>query len=204
MCVDRLETDGACLAIAADSAPGGLLAASGAMGGLVEGLQFRFGEGPCIEALASGSPVLEGDLADGGLARWPDFAAAALDAGAAAVFAFPLQVGAARIGVLDLTRTAAGLLDRSRLGDALVLAEIATEMLLALQQGAAADDIGARLSGVGAQRMHVHQAAGMVSVQLRTDVGTALTRLRACAAAEDRTLEAVATDVVARRLTFEA
>ena len=36
--------------------------------------------------------------------RWPVFAPAARQAGAAAIFAFPLQIGAIRSGVLGLYR----------------------------------------------------------------------------------------------------
>ena len=40
--------------------------------------------------------------------RWPVFAPAARQAGAAAVFAFPLQVGAIRAGVMGLYRERPG------------------------------------------------------------------------------------------------
>jgi hypothetical protein len=46
----------------------------------------------------------------------------------------------------------------------------------------------------------VHQASGMVSEQLRVSAGEALLRLRAHAFANDRPLNAVAEDVIARRL----
>jgi hypothetical protein len=49
----------------------------------------------------------------------------------------------------------------------------------------------------------VHQATGMVSVQLEAGLEEAFARLRAYAFAVDRTVEAVADDVVARRLRFD-
>ena len=48
----------------------------------------------------------------------------------------------------------------------------------------------------------VHQAVGMVSVQIDTDVGEAADRLVAEAEATRRPLECVAADVVDRRLRF--
>ena len=51
-------------------------------------------------------------------------------------------------------------------------------------------------------RAEVHQATGMVSVQLGVSLAEALVRLRAHAWAEDRLLADVAADVVARRLRF--
>jgi hypothetical protein len=50
----------------------------------------------------------------------------------------------------------------------------------------------------------VHQASGMVAVQLDVSVGQALIRLKAYAFGNGRPLAEVAEDVVARKLRFEA
>ncbi|MFD0630267.1 ANTAR domain-containing protein [Catenulispora yoronensis] len=52
-------------------------------------------------------------------------------------------------------------------------------------------------------RAEVHQATGMISVQLGVSLAEALVRLRAHAWAADRLLADVAADVVARRLRFD-
>ena len=58
-------------------------------------LQLTLGEGPSLDTSASGGPALASDLADPESAsRWPAFTPAACQAGAAAVFTFPLAVGA--------------------------------------------------------------------------------------------------------------
>jgi hypothetical protein len=49
----------------------------------------------------------------------------------------------------------------------------------------------------------VHNAAGIVSVQLGVSVTEALIRLRAYAFSHDRLLAEVAEDVIARRLRLE-
>src|SRR5260370_27957484 len=68
-------------------------------------LQLPVGEGPGPDAAACGGPVLASDLGEvDAVRRWPVFAPAARRAGAAAVFAFPLQVGAIRAGVMGLYR----------------------------------------------------------------------------------------------------
>jgi len=61
--------------------------------------------------------------------RWPVFAPAARQAGAAAIFAFPLQIGAIRAGLMGLYRERPGTLSGSHLGDALVFADTATLLL---------------------------------------------------------------------------
>jgi hypothetical protein len=50
----------------------------------------------------------------------------------------------------------------------------------------------------------VHQASGMVSVQLDVSVGQALIRLKAYAFGNERRLADVARDVVAKTLRFDA
>jgi hypothetical protein len=96
----------------------------------LEALTLTLGEGPGVDAV-TGGPVLAGDLTSAQCAtRWPAFAPAAVDAGATAVFALPLQVGGIRLGVMDLYRTRPGPLHHDELADALLLADIACALLL--------------------------------------------------------------------------
>ncbi len=100
-------------------------------------LHLTLGEGPCLDAAASGGPVLASDLAGGESGRrWPVFALAARQAGAAAIFAFPLRIGAIRAGVLGLYRERPGPLTAFQLGDALIFADTATLLLLDAQDQA--------------------------------------------------------------------
>ncbi|MHB8246789.1 MAG: GAF and ANTAR domain-containing protein [Acidimicrobiales bacterium] len=81
-------------------------------------LQFSTGKGPAINAHRSRRPVLEPEL--GTATRWPAFAPEAVTAGATAVFALPLQVGAARFGALTFYRDRPGPLGEGRCVDASV------------------------------------------------------------------------------------
>jgi hypothetical protein len=72
-------------------------------------LQLLLGEGPGPEVLAAAAPVLAADLGDGDCGRrWPAFTPEARNAGAAAVFVFPLVIGAIRAGVIGLYRSTPG------------------------------------------------------------------------------------------------
>jgi hypothetical protein len=96
----------------------------------LEDLQLTVGEGPCLDAFASGGPVLVADLA-AQTARWPAFTPAACELGAAAVFSFPLQIGVVRLGSLDLYRDVPGPLSPAELTDALILSDVATQGVVA-------------------------------------------------------------------------
>ncbi|MGH3864849.1 MAG: GAF domain-containing protein [Pseudonocardiaceae bacterium] len=83
-----------------------------------------------MEAFTTGRPVVVADLEVATRQTgWPVFAAAAVEAGARAVFAFPLQLGAIRIGVLAFYRVTPGPLSGSERSEALIAAERATLVL---------------------------------------------------------------------------
>jgi hypothetical protein len=202
-CVDGLDVDGAAISLLTAGAARQTLAATDAMAELLEDLQFTFNEGACMEAARTGNPVLVGDLRHSGeVERWPMFAAAVLERSAVrAVFALPLQWGAVNLGVLDLYRLQPGALDDAQLRDAIAAADAAALMMLGLRTDP--DQGGVDwLDHAVAHRAEIHQAAGMVSVQLDVTVAEALARMRAHAFVHDRLLIDVACDVVARRLMF--
>ena len=100
--VNDLDLDGAAIQVQSGGALGGIAATSGGRAEQLSELEYTLGEGPGIDAVRTSRPVLVGDLEGVGSARWPAYAAALLDSGISAVFAFPLQVGAAGVGVLLL------------------------------------------------------------------------------------------------------
>jgi hypothetical protein len=164
-------------------------------------LQFSLGEGPCIDAHDSGRPVLVANLV--AATRWPIFANEAVTAGAAAVFALPLQVGAAKFGVLTLYRDRAGSLGPGVLADALAIADVACEITLCFQAQVPPGSFHQVIDDLVDQRTVVYQATGMVLRQLGVSPEAALATLRARSYAEGRRLGEVSADVVARRLRFD-
>ncbi|MCX4576477.1 GAF and ANTAR domain-containing protein [Streptomyces sp. NBC_01571] len=174
----------------------------------LEELQLTLGEGPCVDAFAQGSAVLTPDLFAAEVQdRWAVFADAALEAGARAVFAFPLRTGAISPGVLDLYSQVPRRLDTEELADAVVFADTAALVLLDSRLDGEAGPAGggpadARFEDLGAYRAEIDQATGMLTGQLGVSAEEAFVRLRAHAYARGRRLAAVAADVVAHRLTF--
>ena len=75
--------------------------------------------------------------------------------------------------------------------------------MLTMQARASPNALADGLAVDGEFHLAVHQASGMVAVQLGVTVGEALIRLRADAFLHDRTLSDVAEEVVARRLHFD-
>jgi hypothetical protein len=204
--VPGVAVTGAWLSAALDGQAGHLMQVTDEVAGQLAELQLTLGEGPLLDASAFSGPVLVSDLAGGEPgARWPAFAPAAIRAGAAAVFVFPLAVGAIRAGVLGLYRDRPGPLSDFRLGDALVFADTATMLLLDAQDRAAEGDgpgagPGGQPAGLASHRAEIDQATGMLTEQLGVSITDAFVRLRAYAYANDLQLADVAGDIVARRL----
>ncbi|HEY4810179.1 MAG TPA: GAF and ANTAR domain-containing protein [Solirubrobacteraceae bacterium] len=195
-----LSLSGAGVSLMADGELRGTAGVSEAGIEAVQELQLTLGEGPCVDAWRDMEPVLEADLADPVQVRWPAFAHAGVQAGVRAVFAFPLQLGAVGLGVLVLYRDRPATLGDEELALGLVLAEVATQTILGLQAGAPAEDLHVLLADEPAHWAEIHQATGILSVQLEVSLDEAFVRLRAFAFANDRPLREVAEDIVARRL----
>jgi hypothetical protein len=204
VCADVIGITGAGIMLMSGDIPRGSVCASDSVSELIEQLQFELGEGPCVDAYNHDRPVLEPDLALAAHGRWVAFTPKAVAAGARAVFGFPMQVGAARLGALNLYRTSPGPLSDEQHTDALLMAQLAPQALLLLQADAAAGTVAAELEAHAEFQYVVHQASGMVAAQLDIGVGQALVRLRAYAFGNDRALAGVARDVVERRLRFDA
>lgn len=204
LCVETLGVSGAGIAMVTTTGNRGVVCATNDISARVEDLQLTLGEGPCIDAVESGAPVVVPDLdSPVGLAtdRWPAFMEGASAAGVKAVFAFPLRVGAISVGVMDLYRDTVGDLSSSQLRGALLAADAAALAVLHLDldgDEAFADSVDSRST----YQLQVHQATGMVMGQLNVTIEQAFLLLRARAFAEGRALADLATDVVARRVRF--
>jgi len=204
VCAEVTGMSGGGIMLMSNDVPRGAVCTTDHVSALIEDLQFALGEGPCVDAFHLDAPVLEPDLAEPVTPRWLGFTGPAVEAGVRAVFGFPLQLGAVRLGALNLYRTEPGPLTDDQHADALVMADIAAQALLVLQADAPPGQLAASLEE-GSDFQHVvHQASGMVSAQLEVTVGQALIRVRAYAFGNDRPLVKVAQDVVARRLRFDA
>ena len=198
-----LPATGVGVSVMTDSGVRGFAAASDASSQQVEELQYTLGEGPCVDAFASRRPILEAELGTNGMARWPMYAVAVHDRGVRAVFAFPLQVGTARVGVLDVFRDEPGELTDEEVAQALVFAEIALNAVLDGQKDAPPGAVPKGFDEPPVFRAEISQAQGMIMTQLGVTIAEALVRLRAYAYAEGRPLADVARDVVARKLHFD-
>jgi hypothetical protein len=203
VCAEITEMTGAGIMLLSGDQPQGSVCTTNVVSAVIEELQYTLGEGPCIDAHRLHAPVAEPDLVAPATVRWTEFSRAAVDAGARAVFGFPLSVGDVHVGALNLYRDSAGVLTDDQHADALVVADVAARSIIAMQASAAPGALAPGLEAAGNFRFVVHQAAGMVAVQLSVPVSEALLRLRAHAFSTGRAISDIARDVVEGHLRFD-
>ncbi|MGW1208353.1 ANTAR domain-containing protein [Streptomyces sp. NPDC002499] len=200
---DLLAMDG--IAVSAGNAPLGteILWSSGGLAHAFEDLQLTLGYGPGPDCLAGGTTVRVPELSRVREDRWPALVIEASALNVRAVFCFPLQIGAITLGVLTLVRSSPGHLTPAQGDDVNVLAVTLANRVLDLGSPLLSAAENQDLSPPVLHQAVLHQATGMVSVQLSVSLGEALLRLRAHAYGNSRTLTDTARDVVERRLRFE-
>ena len=114
---------------------------------------------------------------------------------------FPLQVGAARAGALDIYRDAPGSLTSDALTQAVSFAEVAMGLLVDGQTSALDGKTTAELDDALSYRLEVYQAQGMLVASLDLGIDEAMARLRGHAYADEGYISDVAKDIVAGKLT---
>jgi hypothetical protein len=203
MAVDSLAVSGAGLSVSSGPGENRKVAATDEVSDRIEDLQVLLGQGPCIDAVRSGAPVLVADLDRPDIGdRWPIFTPAAAALGVRASFAVPLLVGELRLGAMDLYRGSAGGLVDEQVEEAQDYASAVVNVLLEIQAASSADEDDVTLGRSGSSV--VYQATGMVMVQLDTGAEAAFAALRARAYRDGRPLQEVARDVLERRLRLSA
>lgn len=207
-CVQLLDVDGAAISYMADGTMQGTFGSSGELSRTLDELQFTYGEGPCMDAVAQGRAVLAPDLDGPGENRWPALTQAILGRGIRAVFALPVAIASTRIGALDLYRRSSGPLDDRAMTGGGWAAGLAALPLLDLMTADADWQNAAESRGgwdqlASLERVEVYQATGMIVAALAITPADALVRLRAHAISRNLTASDVAYQILDRRLIVD-
>jgi len=201
--VEQLPVTGASISMFATNGLQSTLCSSDAVAARSDALQFELGEGPHWETIRSRAAVLCRDIRAGTTA-WPLWAHAAAELGVVGSFAFPMIMGAAVVGVVDLYTRTPFAMDSVLVDRAGALAHATTGAAMRQATRLADDPVAQEAVLAPALRREVHQATGMILVQLGVTATDAFARLRAYSFAIDRPVTDVARDVVERRLDFAA
>ncbi|NNH72234.1 ANTAR domain-containing protein [Nocardia uniformis] len=230
-CVRTLPVTDAALTVAMPDGRWEVLGAAGATAAWFADAQAASGEGPGPDAHGSGMPVRVRRFTEALTAgRWPLLAQWSRVDRVDSISSFPLRLGAIRVGFLDLFGSSETPLDVTGYVDAMNIADVITTLLSTalMPPGRTAgldDDVlvggvppidgvtavdGVAVDGVAlgpwweqpVSSREIHQATGMIAVQLDCTAAVAYSRLVGHAFASGHALADIAAEVVARRLRF--
>lgn len=179
-----------------------VMAASSERTRLLELFQLQNDEGPCLEAYATGQPVLDADLASAA-DRWPRFAPEAVAAGFRSVDALPLRLRAAPIGALNLFSSSPGGMSEANRRIARAMGDVAAIAIIQSQMVRESETRALQLQHALNSRVAIEQAKGMVAERLACDMDRAFGVIRSYARSHRRHLTAVAAEIIAGTLSLE-
>lgn len=162
---------------------------------LLEVFQLQNNEGPCLECVVSGAPIVSADL-DRDRSRWPLFAPAALTAGFRSAVAVPLRLRHTTIGALNLFHGQGSSLLPEDQRIAQALADVATIGILQQRSAHRSALLAENLQQALNSRVVVEQAKGVLAERGNLSLDDAFDRLRSYARNNNRKLTAVAAEVV--------
>ena len=198
----QLRVAGAAVSMFGGAASETLVCASDPLAARIDELQFDLGEGPRWEALRTRLPVLVPDVHHTRPYSWPVFSKAVQETDVAALFVFPLTIGALDLGVVELHSTKPGNLNHTDHATAGVLAGQTAWQLLRRVLSVNSPDSDPAVETALMSRREIHQATGMVLAQSGVGAADALLLLRAHAFANALTLRETADEVLLGRLSF--
>ncbi|HSP03137.1 MAG TPA: GAF and ANTAR domain-containing protein [Acidimicrobiales bacterium] len=173
--------------------------ANSEVGDAVEALEVELQEGPCVECVRVGHPVLVPDLA-AAADRYPRFVPRALEAGAGAIHALPMTGQGELVGSLDIISLQPTELTESQLSTARMLADVAVSYIFAVRLHEETSELAGQLQNALDTRVVIEQAKGMLAERHGESLGDAFNRMRALARSRSTPVREIARQVVDDRL----
>ncbi len=202
-CVEILDTAATGILLADSNGQLHAVAASSEQARLLELFQLQNDQGPCMEAFATGHPVIATDLHEA-IDRWPQFTPYAVGAGYDSVYAIPLRLRGNIIGALNLFRAHSGPLAEGDIALAQAFADLASITILQAQAATDAQRRDEQLQFALDSRIIIEQAKGMLAENAQIDMATAFEHIRSQSRNTNTKLTDVATQIVDGQIDLDA
>ncbi len=198
-----MEVEGAAIVLTAPTGPLTCFCSSSEVAHSLVDLEITLGEGPFSVATTSDESVELTNTSSAHESNWPSYVGAAAELVARAVYAFPLRIGAIRLGALGLYHSRAGPLSEDQSINGYLMASVVARAVLALEAGAPSGLLAPVLHDELSVDVTLHQASGMVAVQGSMSVADAQVALRARAFSTGEKLFDVVRSVINRDVRWE-
>ncbi|RDI24461.1 GAF and ANTAR domain-containing protein [Lentzea flaviverrucosa] len=201
-CVQLLDATAAGLMLSDQHGGLRVVAYSSAQTRMLELFQLQASEGPCLDCVHSGEPVMVADLSTE-VERWPRFVPLAIEEGFSSVHAVPMRLRRETIGTLNLFRRETGLLDEEDVLVVRALADTATIGILQERAIRRGEVVTEQLQTALNSRVVIEQAKGVLAFAGALEMEQAFHALRGYARKNGRRLADVAREVVVGELRPE-
>ena len=202
-CVELLDVGAAGVVLADRQGVLRVMASSDERAHTLELFEVQNDEGPCLDCVRSGRPVVNEPLhAEGN--RWPAFSREARGAGFLFAHALPLRLRDQVLGALNLFSDEQSLLAETELVVGQALADVATIGMLQARATEEARVLSEQLQGALNSRVIIEQAKGMLAEHARVDLDAAFRLLRGYARHHNEYLSDVAQAVVKGAIPADA
>ncbi|MDX8141827.1 GAF and ANTAR domain-containing protein [Lentzea sp. BCCO 10_0061] len=199
-CVQLLDATAAGLMLSDQRGSLRVVAYSSAQTRMLELFQLQASEGPCLDCVHSGEPVLVADLSTE-IPRWPRFAPLAIEEGFASVHAMPMRLRRETIGTLNLFRRETGLLSEEDLLVVRALADTATIGILQERAIRRGEVVTEQLQTALNSRVVIEQAKGVLAFAGNLEMEQAFHALRGYARSRGRRLADISRELVLGELS---
>ncbi|MFC7847654.1 GAF and ANTAR domain-containing protein [Arthrobacter sp. NPDC057388] len=162
---------------------------------VLDEIEQHLGQGPCEDALRTGSPVLLADVATD--PRWPLYRESLEAAGCRSVLGIPLKLGPNAAAVLNFFAPATGLFTEDVIADAENFAVMAGQALNLALRIAAADQLAENLRAAMESRTAIDLACGIIMAQNHCSHDAAFDILRRTSSTRNQKLHDLAEEIVA-------
>ncbi len=201
-CVDVLDVGAAGVMLVSPAGDLKVVASSSDAMRVLEVFELQSDEGPCIDCVRSGEPIVNHDLDHPG-DGWPRFAPKAVAAGFVAVHAIPMKLRGRVIGALNIFLTDHGAMRDADVQAAQALADVATIAVLTHRAARDSQRLNDQLTLALNTRIVIEQAKGVVAEGASTDMEHAFERLRRHARNHNLRLTDLATDITMKAFPVE-
>jgi transcriptional regulator with GAF, ATPase, and Fis domain len=196
-CVDLFGVDGSGLMIADEQNTLRYVVSSDGPGRVLEEVQSRTGQGPCVDTFVHGHPVHTDDMA--AETRWQQSRDTLLDHGVLAVLGAPVKLEGTPVGSLDVYRRRPYAWDESEQEALVRYTTVIEATLRTVLTAHSATELARQLQYALDNRVLIERAVGFAMAVADIDASTAFNLLRTAARGHRRRVADVAREVLETR-----
>lgn len=163
---------------------------------VLDRIEQTLGDGPCVEALETGVPVLLGDVSSD--PRWPEYRKALSAAGIASTLGVPMKLQDDAGAVLDFFAPVSGVFSERAVSEAVRFADMAGTALRLALRIASADQRAQHLKAAMDTRTSIDVACGIIMAQNQCSKDQAFDLLRRASNSRNQKLNDLAQSLVDR------